>query len=300
MFFMKLTAYGAARIADAMADGPPVELTHMAVGDGNGVAVGEPTGAETALVREVHRRAISSIYKNPLDTTAFLVEMTIPSDIGGWSMREIGCFDTNGQLFAYSNFPETYKPNAAEGSTRDMVVVGAVKAASTAVVNLVIDAAVVLASRSWVLATMTGAYLLPGGLTNQLLAKASNAPGDFKWIDITEGVEVLVGIIQEMQTLAEDQTIVNFSTVSSSGLAVYVEGSRLIAGTDFTVSDLAQITLAAPYPAGSVLHAYQNDPLEAPEYLRPGLNLSDIPDKKTARANLGTPGRTNLYFMGQN
>lgn len=299
-FYMKLTAAGAAKVAAAQSGGPSVNLTHMAVGDGAGNPVSQPTGTETALVREVYRDQIAALYVNPNDSTMFMAEMTITSAVGGWAVREVGLVDSDGQLFAYGNFPETYKPLAAEGSTRDMVIVAAVKVANSNVVNLVVDTNIVLASRQWVTSTVTGAYLIPGGLTNQLLAKASNADGDFKWVDITEGVEVLVNIIQEVQSLAANQTVVNFSTVNTSGLAVYIEGVRLIQNTDFTATGLAQITLTSSYPAGTVLHAYQNDPLEGPEYLRPGLNLSDVPDKPLARRNLGVTSTSIVYFMGQN
>lgn len=299
-FFMKLTAVGAAKVAAAQAGGANVSLTHIAVGDGNGNPVPAPTGSETTLVREVYRDQISALYTNANDPTIMMAEMTIPSDEGGWAMREIGIFDTDGQLFAYGNFPETYKPIADEGSTREMVVVSAIKVANAAVVDLVIDANIVLASRQWVNSVVTGAYLLPGGLTNQFLAKNSNTDGDFKWVDITEGVQVLINVIQEVQTLVANQTIVDFSTVSTSGLAVYIEGVRLIQNTGYTIASGSQIVLATSYPAGTKLHAYQNDPLEAPEYLRPGLNLSDVSNKTQARKNLGIVTKPQIYFMGQN
>lgn len=299
-YYMKLTAIGAAKVTAAQAGGPSVNLTHMAVGDGAGNPVPVPTGIETALVREVHRDQIAALYTNPNDPTMFMVETTITSSVGGWAVREIGIIDADGQLFAYGNFPETYKPLASEGSTRDMVVVAAVKIANAEVVNLIVDTNIVLASRQWVTTIVTGAYLIPGGLTNQLLAKNSNTDGDFKWVDITEGVQVLVNIIQEVQTLAANQTVVNFTKVGTSGLAVYVNGIRLIQTIQFTATGLAQITLATSYPAGTKLHAYQNDPLEAPEFLRNGLNLSDVPDKAQARKNLGMVSTSTIYFMGQN
>lgn len=300
-FFMKLTAVGAAKVAAAQSGGPAVSLTHIALGDGNGNPVGQPTGSETALAREVWRDQISALYTNPNDNTLFMVEGLVASNVGGFSVREVGIFDADGQLFAYGNFPETYKPIAVEGSTRDMVIVAAVKVSDASVVNLVIDATFVGATRQWVLSTITAAYLIPGGLTNQFLAKNGNADGDFKWVDITEGVQVLVNILQEVQTLTTSQTVVTFATVhTNEGLAVYVEGVRLIYGIDYTHLTDEQIVLTQSYPAGTVLHAYQNDPLEAPEYLRPGLNLSDVDSKPQARKNLGVPSTLGLYFMGQN
>lgn len=299
-FFMKLTAYGAAKVAAAQAGGPQVNLTHVAVGDGNGLPVTEPTGAETALVREVYRNQIAALYINATDNTIFMVEMTIPSTAGGWSVREIGIFDVNGQLFAYGNFPETYKPVASEGSTREMVIVGAVKVANANTVQLVVDTNVVLASRQWVLSVINAAYLLPGGYTNQFLAKNSNADGDVKWVDLTAGVEVLVHVISEVQTLATSQTVVNFNTVTTVGLAVYIEGVRLIEGTGYTINTATRITLARSYPAGTKIHCYQNDPLGAPDFLRPSLNLSDVLSKETARTNLDVPSKAFVYFMGQN
>lgn len=298
-FFMKLTAAGAAKIAAAQAGGTLVALTHIAVGDGNGNPVGEPTGSETTLAREVYRNQIAALYVNPNDTTMFMAEMTIDSAVGGWAIREIGIYDADGALFAYGNFPDTYKPIATEGSTREMVIVAAVKVSNSNAVQLVIDANIVLASRQWVLSTITRAYILPGGLTNQLLAKNSNADGDTKWVDITEGIQVLVDVLSEVQTLAASQTVVNFTTVTTNGVAVYVEGVRLILGVDYTVTSATSITLTTSYPAGTRLHAYQNDPLEAPEYLRPGNNLSDVADVQQARANLGVPSKNFIYFMAQ-
>lgn len=300
-FFMKLTAAGAAKVAAAQSGGPAVTLTHIALGDGNGNPVGVPTGNETTLLREVFRDQLSALYTNPNDATLFMVEGLVPSSVGGFSVREIGVFDSDGLLFAYGNFPETYKPVAAEGSTRDMVIVAAVKVSNASVVNLVIDASIVGATRQWVLSTITAAYLIPGGLTNQFLAKNGNADGDFKWVDITEGIQVLVNVLQEVQTLAANQTVVNFSIVrTGDGLAVYIDGLRLVYGLDYIHNSNEQITLTQAHPAGSVLHAYQNDPLEAPQYLRPGLNLSDVPNKPLARKNLGVPSNLGLYFMGQN
>lgn len=46
------TNYGLTRLAEAESTGTPINLTHMAVGDGNGNPV-EPSEIQTELVREM-------------------------------------------------------------------------------------------------------------------------------------------------------------------------------------------------------------------------------------------------------
>lgn len=305
-FFIKLTPTGAAKIAAWQAGGPEVSLTHIAVGDGNGNPIEwPPTGdLPTMLVREVHREQIAAIYVTDEDPTIFVAEMTIPSEEGGWTIREIGVFDVDGEMFAYGNFPESYKPIGEEGSTREMVIKAGMKVASTEAIQLVIDANVVLASREWVLSYVTGAYLIPGGLTDQYLAKASNTDGDFEWRDLADGINVVVNVIQEVQTLADSQTVVNLVDVNTSGgLGVYVEGVRLIygIGEDYTHTgdDGVQITLASSYPAGTKIHMYMNDPTGTADFLRPENNLSDVNDPDESLTNIGGWSKAKHYFMSQ-
>lgn len=296
---MKLTATGAAKVATAQAGGAVVQLTHLAVGDGNGNPVGLPTGVETALAREVYRDQIADLRTSAVDDKVVIAEMSIPSEEGGWVVREVGIFDVDGDLFAYGNFPDSWKPIAISGSSREMVIRASMRVASTEEITLVIDDTVVIASRAWVISQFTRENIFTGGLTNQVIAKASNADGDWVWIDLATGLQVLVDSIQEVQTLAALQTAVSFSTVTTQGIAVYIEGLRLIDGVDFTIDDETDITLATDYPADTVLHAYQNDPLGSPSYLKPGLNLSDLAGKKQARRNLGVLGKAQSFFMGQ-
>lgn len=258
-FFMKLTDAGAAAIAAEQSGGDPVTLSEMAVGDGNGNPVGEPTGTETALVREVFRAGMSSLTVDPGDGTIVRAEMIIPPETGGFAVREVGVFMGDGTLFAYGNFPETYKPTAAEGSTRDMVVLAAIKVGTADSVELVIDASIVGATRQWVLNTITAGYLLPGGTTDQVLAKASNADGDTVWKDPTAAVNIVVDAIRELQTSAEGQTTFTLSTLTTDGVAVYVEGVRIF---DFTIVDQVTVQLASGYSAGTEIAFVQNEPNE--------------------------------------
>lgn len=258
-FVMKLTAIGAAKIAAASSGGPAVVLTTMAVGDGNGNPVAAPTGNETALVREVYRSQLNSLAVNANDHTLMLAEISIPSNVGNFAIYEIGVFDASGALFAYGNFPATWKPIAANGSTRDMTVQAAMKVGNSAVVNLVIDTSIVAATRQWVLATITRAFLIPGGTVGQVLAKASNADGDFKFVDPTAAVNVLVNVVKELQTTVNAQTVYTLATMTTDGVAIYVAGTRIF---DFTVLSKTQVQLGTARAAGQQIAFVQNEPNE--------------------------------------
>lgn len=256
-YLMKLTAKGAAKMAAATTGGPAVILTHMAVGDGNGNPVAPPTGNELALVHEVFRDQLTSLAVNVNDAALMLAEMLIPSATGGFAIYEVGVFDADGDMFAYGNFPATWKPVAAEGSTRDMSIQAAMRVGNSSVVNLVIDASIVAATRQWVQATITRAYVLPGGTTGQVLSKKSNLDGDTQWVDPTAAVSVVVDVIKEIQTATAGQNIFNLTVCTTDGLAVYVEGAREF---DVTFNSSTQVQLPAGLSEGTRVLFVQNDP----------------------------------------
>jgi microcystin-dependent protein len=285
------TVYGLQRMAAAEATGTPINITHVAVGDGNGNPV-EPSEAQTALVREVFRATVNRVFQDPANLKRFTAELIIPATAGGFVLREVGVYDVDGALFVVGNLPETYKPNIAEGSYADTVIRVEFMVTNASVVTLQIDPAVAVASQAWVLNNITSCALLPGGTTGQVLRKASNGCGDTEWADAGD-VNVIVSTIEEHQVLAALQTSVILSTVTTSGLAVYINGERLDRKTGATgwqpdpADPDTRIILGAAYAAGTRITLVQNEALgDVPFPLARDLNLSDLPNKATARANL--------------
>jgi microcystin-dependent protein len=280
-----LTTVGAAKIANALSEDTAVEVSDMAIGDGNGNAT-IPSDTQTALVREVYRAAINSSYAANNDPRQMVFELVIPSSVGGWTVREVGLFDAEGALIAVANIPNTYKPIISEGSTRDLIIRIILSVDNPEALVLIADPNVSIATRAWVSANFSIVQLLPGGTTSQILGKASNADGDFQWIDPVTGFTILVDVIQESQTLSAAQTVVSLATATTENAAFYVEGLRLHP-SEFTIDSDTQITLATPAAGAEKFLAVQNDPLSAPEYLKPEQNLADVANVPAARANLG-------------
>lgn len=148
-YYAVLTNVGAAKLANATALGAQVEITQMAVGDGNG-ALPTPNPAQTALVHELRRAPLNSLSVDPKNASQIIAEQVIPEDVGGWWIREIGLFDKDGDMIAVANCAETYKPLLQEGSGRVQVVRMILIVSSTAAVTLKIDPSVVLATRQYV------------------------------------------------------------------------------------------------------------------------------------------------------
>lgn len=148
-YYAVLTNVGAAKLANATALGAQVEITQMAVGDGNG-ALPTPNPAQTALVHELRRAPLNSLSIDPNNANQIIAEQVIPEDVGGWWIREIGLFDKDGDMIAVANCAETYKPQLQEGSGRVQVVRMILIVSSTAAVTLKIDPSVVLATRQYV------------------------------------------------------------------------------------------------------------------------------------------------------
>ncbi|WP_312414104.1 phage tail protein [Pseudescherichia sp.] len=144
-----LTNQGAARLANAAALGTKVNLTQMAVGDANGV-LPTPDPAQTALINRKRIAPINLLSIDPTNTNQIIAEQIIPEDEGGWWIREIGLYDSDGVLIAVANCPETYKPQLQEGSGRTQTIRMILIVSSAAAVTLKIDPSVVLATRKYV------------------------------------------------------------------------------------------------------------------------------------------------------
>lgn len=181
-YYAILTNQGAARLANAAALGTKVNLTQMAVGDANGV-LPTPDPSQTALINRKRIAPINLLTVDPSNTSQIIAEQIIPEDEGGWWIREIGLYDSDGVLIAVANCPETYKPQLQEGSGRTQTIRMILIVSSTAAVTLKIDPSVVLATRKYVEDNFVNRITVRGGKAGQVLAKRSDADEDFYWLD---------------------------------------------------------------------------------------------------------------------
>lgn len=255
IYYTTLTNTALAKISAALAAGTTLTMAQMAVGDGNGTTP-NPTPASTGLVHEVYRANVNQVAVNQ---DGYLVaEMIIPMDDGGFAIREIALYDNAGALFAIGNMPTIEKPDITDNSVGELVLRMIVAISNASVINLTINGTLVTATQDWVEANFNLSALLPGGTTGQILRKRSNTDGDTEWADPTS-VNVVVNTREETQTLVANQTVVDLTTTSTTGLAVYIDGIRLPRSL-YTVNTATRITLSTSYPAGTLITLVQNEP----------------------------------------
>ncbi|AEC16250.1 phage tail fiber repeat protein [Gallibacterium anatis UMN179] len=145
-YYSVLTDYGTQVIAGAIASKQPLQITQMAVGDGNGRAT-TPNSRNTGLVREVHRADISAISVDPRNDKQIIFELTIPENVGGFWIREMGIFDNQNRLVAYANCPDSFKPELTSGSGKVQVVRMILLVSSSDAITLKVDDSVIFATR---------------------------------------------------------------------------------------------------------------------------------------------------------
>ncbi len=289
------TKYGLERMAEAEAMGVSINIVAVAVGDGGGNPT-TPNADQRMLVREMFRTKPNRVYLDPDNDGKMIIEVIVPASIGGFTIREAASFDDRGGMFTVSNVPDTYKPagDGTEGSFSDTTLRLQFEPKNASVVTLQVDPNVALVTQAWLKNTITLPYLLKGGTTGQILTKKSNADGDTTWSDPTTA-NVTVSIIDEVQTLADSQTIVTLQNCTTIGLALYVDGKRLLpnAWTPDLV-DKRKLALASSFPGGSKLYGVQNDPAAyVPTPLVQSMNLADVPSPAAARTNLGVDSKVN-------
>lgn len=140
------TTYGTQQLAKAIANNNPLTVTHFAVGDGNGNAV-TVSASQERLVNEKYRATISAVSLDPRNNKQVVFELTIPENVGGFYIREMGVFDAQNKLIAYANCPESFKPTLASGSGKVQVMRMILLVASSNAVTLTVDDSVIFVTR---------------------------------------------------------------------------------------------------------------------------------------------------------
>lgn len=146
-YYNVTTNLGDAEIANAIATNIKLDITHVAFGDGNG-SVPTPTKTRTSLVREVHRQAVTKYERHPTNANWIVIETIIPSDVGGFTIREMGII-ANGKLISHGSHAPFEKVDDPSGVSEYRLRFTQ-NVTDGSVVEITLDESLIYASQAWV------------------------------------------------------------------------------------------------------------------------------------------------------
>lgn len=212
-YYTILTSAGLAYEANRKALGLPIKLVEMSVGDGNG-AVYNPSAAQTALAREVWRGPINALLQDATNPTYLVGELTLPDDVGGWYVREVGFWTDSGILYAIGKYPESFKPELSAGAGKEFYIRAIFETSNAESVTLVVDDTVVKATRAYVI-DYVAAELAKRDNKNSVRVATTGAI-------VLSGAQSIDGVA----VVAGDRVLVkNQATASQNGIYVAAAGA---------------------------------------------------------------------------
>ena len=146
-YYNVTTNLGDAEIANAIATNTKLNITHIAFGDGNG-SVPTPNKARTSLVREVHRQAVTKYERHATNANWIVIETIIPSDVGGFTIREMGII-ANGKLISHGSHAP-FEKVADPSGVSEYRLRFTQNVTDGSVVELTLDESLIYATQAWI------------------------------------------------------------------------------------------------------------------------------------------------------
>lgn len=141
-----VTDVGTSLITQAAMEGVKVNITQLAVGDGGG-AYYQPFPAMTELKNERWRGAINRVEVNEQSPNMIDVTAVVPSDVGGWTIREMCVLTDTDDMISICNTPDTEKVIIASGAAGEIELTMHIEISNTGVIQFVIDPTVITATK---------------------------------------------------------------------------------------------------------------------------------------------------------
>lgn len=126
------------RTREAVMEGKKINLTTLAVGDGDG-AYYVPSASMQGLKNEKWRGDVSSVTVNPDSPNMIDVVAVIPSDVGGFTIREMAVLDDGEYTIAICNTPDTEKVIITSGAAGEVEVTMHIEFSNTGIITFIVD-----------------------------------------------------------------------------------------------------------------------------------------------------------------
>lgn len=266
-FYIRFTDVGVAKEADYIANSNKYEITQIAVGDSNG-SYYDPDGTETALVNEVWRGNINNIFVDPNNDDQFIVECVVPDDAGPFWIKEVGIFDSVGDMIAIGKYPERYKPETLDGAVSSIYIKAIFKVSVASAVDITVNPSAVMATEVFAEAEVSDHNIDPAAHVALFAQKADDEHEHPELQSQIDGKAALNGSSLQLFSVANAisaNNAVNLSQLQAVKPDIYVpyavnSGSRSTSGyanfleklSDTQISFNSSAPIVCTYPDGSI------------------------------------------------
>ncbi len=178
-FFAVVTDLGTKEMMEAVTQGKKVNITQFAVGDGGGQYYVPDTAME-GLRNEVWRGGIGACRISEESENIMIAEATIPSSVGGFTIREMAVFDDKNVMIAVCNTPDTAKVKVTDGVVHELLVQMEIVLDNKESVGLLVDPNIVTATKKD-LQNLTGKlqWLINSYTRHRYTGNKAYEPGDY-------------------------------------------------------------------------------------------------------------------------
>lgn len=144
-----ITNLGESDITDSFLNQGTINWKKFVIGDGNGERY-IPTKDQTELRHSCYQGNVNSIKVDERAEDQICFELIVPSNVGGFTVREVGILNDKDELVAVANTPLIEKIDAEYDSDLDMLIEFTVKVSSAENFDFYIDPNTVLATQQQV------------------------------------------------------------------------------------------------------------------------------------------------------
>lgn len=142
-----VTDVGTAQMVNAVLLGQKVELTDFAVGDGGG-SYYMPIPQMTELKHEVWRGKVTRLQQEAEHPEQFYISAVIPSQVGGFTIREMAVLDKDGLMIAVGNVADIQKVAIEEGMSSEIELSLHIAVNNAGALALKVDPTLIIATKA--------------------------------------------------------------------------------------------------------------------------------------------------------
>lgn len=242
-YYNVTTNLGDAEIAAAIASNTKLDITHIAFGDGNG-SVPTPNKARISLVREVHRQAVTKYERHPTNANWIVIETIIPSDIGGFTIREMGII-ANGKLISHGSHAP-FEKVADPSGVSEYRLRFTQNVTDGSVVEITLDGSLIYASQAWVEEN----FIKRSEIVDNLTTNDATKPVSAKQVKLLQDTKL--GKTEN----AASATDCSRSVIAGNGLS---GGGVLTANRTLTLGTPTKITSSSTNSVTTTSHTHEID-----------------------------------------